>query len=83
MAQKELLPLQMECTMLFQSNPYMTKTIEEVANMLAKPIEDVKPIITLLQKQGIIEDVGDPVKPLYRYKEPAVMTKLSTTGDVK
>ncbi|RKQ33263.1 hypothetical protein [Oceanobacillus halophilus] len=81
MVQKELLPLQMECTMLFQSNPYMIETIEGIAEKLDRTKEELLPVLSQLVIQGILQNLGDINSPRYRYKEPSVITQVD--GDLK
>ncbi len=71
-----MLPLQMECTLLFQSNPYMIESIEGIAAKLDRAKEEILPVLLQLVNQGILQNLGDDDSPLYRYKEPVVITKL-------
>ncbi|WP_245843932.1 hypothetical protein [Oceanobacillus rekensis] len=83
MVNKELIPLQMECTMLFQSNPYMIESPEGISIRLGRKVEDILPIIDLLLKQGILQLLGDEASPLYRYQEPRVIQDIDLSGEVE
>ncbi|MFC4023933.1 hypothetical protein ACFOUV_09015 [Oceanobacillus longus] len=82
MVSKELIPLQMECTMLFQSNPYMIETVEGLSMKLGRKADDILPIIEQLEKQGILEMLGDEISPLYRYKEPKIIQDIDFVEEV-
>ncbi|SES16512.1 hypothetical protein SAMN04487944_12140 [Gracilibacillus ureilyticus] len=71
MKEKEMFSLQFECTMLFQSNPYMIETIDNIATLLGSQKEKIMPVIESLVKQGIIKNRSDNDVPRYSYCEPA------------
>ncbi|GGD00114.1 hypothetical protein GCM10007216_33560 [Thalassobacillus devorans] len=77
MEKKEALPLQMECTMFFQSNPYMIESLAGLENRLGRRKEDLQPVLELLVQQGIIRKTGKEPKSLYRYNEPMVITEMN------
>ncbi|WP_085504918.1 hypothetical protein [Thalassobacillus devorans] len=77
MEKKEALPLQMECTMFFQSNPYMIESLAGLENKLGRRKEDLQPILEILVQQGIIRQIGKDSKYLYRYKEPDIITEMT------
>ncbi|SEA83714.1 hypothetical protein SAMN05421743_10939 [Thalassobacillus cyri] len=76
MEKKESLPLQMECTMLFQANPYMIESISGLERRLGRQEEDLKPVLNILVKQGILQQIGEGTASLYRYKEPVIITDM-------
>ncbi|MFC4402438.1 hypothetical protein [Gracilibacillus xinjiangensis] len=69
---KEMFALQLECTMLFQSNPYMNETVEGIVTLLGSQKEKILPVIESLVKQGIIQNLSDNDIPRYSYCEPAI-----------
>ncbi|SET05828.1 hypothetical protein SAMN05216389_1056 [Oceanobacillus limi] len=83
MENKDLLPIQLECTMLFQTNPFMVETVEGIGKLLNRSYDELVPILNLLVKQGIIQNLGDNENPRYRYNEPAITTEIDLTGTVK
>ncbi|SDQ22922.1 hypothetical protein SAMN05216232_1172 [Virgibacillus subterraneus] len=78
MVKDNLLPLRAECTMLFQSNPYMVESIDGLELRLGREKENLVPVLELLVKQGILQLLGDESIPLYRYKEPFIITELES-----
>ncbi|WP_067728963.1 hypothetical protein [Oceanobacillus damuensis] len=82
MVSKELVPLQMECTLLFQSNPYMIETAEGISKKLGRKVDDILPIIDQLENQGILQMLGDEFSPLYRYKEPKIIQDIDFSEEV-
>ncbi|WP_235001569.1 hypothetical protein [Halobacillus sp. Marseille-P3879] len=76
MVKKELLPLQLECTMLFQTNPTMVETLAGIGVRLGRKTEDLQSIVEALVQQGILQKLGDEASPLFCYKEPVVTTTL-------
>jgi hypothetical protein len=78
MARHALLPLQLECTLFFQSNPYRTESIDDLAELLDTDKELLIPALDILTKQGIIVNIGDEVNPVYRYNEPFIVTDIDT-----
>lgn len=77
MPRHALLPLQLECTLFFQSNPYRTESLEDLAIILKTTKETLLPALTILEEQGIIMNLGDVAGPIYRYKEPAIVTEFT------
>jgi predicted transcriptional regulator len=83
MIKKELLPLQMECTMLFQANPSVLETIESLEERLGRKKEDIQHVIDVLLKQGIVEKSGNDPAPSFLYKKPAVNTESDLTSELE
>ncbi|WP_010647774.1 hypothetical protein [Oceanobacillus massiliensis] len=83
MDNKERIPLRMECTMLFQSNPYMIESPEGIGVRLGRKPKDIFPVIEQLLKQGILQLLGEEASPLYRYREPDVIQEIDLTGEVE
>ncbi|SFK04998.1 hypothetical protein SAMN04487936_106303 [Halobacillus dabanensis] len=79
---KKELSLQLECTMLFQTNPYMSETITGIGTRLGRKTEDLQSIVESLVQQGILQKSGDEASPLFRYKEPVVTTELDFTKEL-
>lgn len=83
MVKNEKLSLQMECTLLFQSHPYMIENLEGLALRLGRKIEDIKPVIELLIHQQIIKLMGsNKESPLYCYNEPVVITDMDIKSEL-
>jgi hypothetical protein len=80
---KEMLPLKMECTMLFQSNPLIAITVQELERKLNKAKEELQPVLSMLIKQGIIQQTGDGANLLFRYQEPATIEEIGLKGELK
>ncbi|MEC5422970.1 hypothetical protein QGM71_05590 [Virgibacillus sp. C22-A2] len=78
MSREEFLGLQAECMMLFQSNPYMTESVEGIGTRLGRKKEELYPILDLLVKQGIVQLMGKEPTPLYRYSEPVIITEFDS-----
>lgn len=87
MVKESSLLLEMECTMLFQSNPHMIESIIGLETRLGRRQEDLLPVIERLLEMGIIQTVGsvqdDPVKRLFRYKEPEISKEISLESELK
>jgi predicted transcriptional regulator len=83
MIKKELLPLQMECTMLFQANPSVLETIASLEERLGRKREDIQHVIDVLVKQGIVEKTGNDPVPSFLYKKPAVKTESDLTNELE
>lgn len=81
MEKKELLPLQVECTVLFQSEPHMQATGEMIAERLNAKIEVINNILNTLLKQGIIQQSGEHPSPVYRYNEPVTTDEINLTKE--
>ncbi|MFC3039608.1 hypothetical protein ACFOGI_05035 [Virgibacillus xinjiangensis] len=77
------LTLQAECTMLFQSDPFMVESAEGLGVKLGKQIDVLFPVLDLLVRQGILELIGTEEAPLYRYNEPLIITEIDTTSERK
>lgn len=80
------LPLQMECTMLFQSNPYMIENIIGLETRLGRKQEDLLPVIEQLLDMGIIQIVGegnDSLQRLFKYREPEILKEISLEDGLK
>lgn len=69
MTKRIILPLQMECMMLFQSDPLLAVTIEELAGKLGGKQEELQPVLDLLVKQGIVRQTGEVPMLLFSYQE--------------
>ncbi|MFC2947317.1 hypothetical protein [Virgibacillus sediminis] len=78
-----LLTLQAECTMLFQSDPFMVESAEGLGKKLGKQLDVLFPVLDLLVKQGILEMIGTNANPLYRYNEPLIITEIDTPKKLK
>lgn len=81
MEKKDLLPLQVECTMLFQSDPSMQASPEGLAARFNRSQEDVQHIIEVLLAQGIVQQLGDVSSPVYRYNEPSIIDVINPSKE--
>jgi hypothetical protein len=73
---QEMLPLQMECTMFFQENPYTFETVDGLAIRLGRKVEDLDPIIQRLVALSILDKIGEGVRTIYRYKIPNMTDEI-------
>ena len=76
MNEKKPLPLQVECLVLFQSNPLLAMSLEEVAGKLGGKQEDLQPVLELLMRQGIVGQSGDGPAKFFSYKEPVTVAEF-------
>ncbi|RLQ84890.1 hypothetical protein [Planomicrobium sp. Y74] len=76
MAKRGILPLQMDCMMLFQSNPSLTVTVEELVGKMGETYENLQPVLDLLLKQGIIRKSGEIPALLFSYQEPVTVAEF-------
>jgi DNA-binding CsgD family transcriptional regulator/ligand-binding sensor protein len=66
-------PLQVECTMFFQENPYTFETIDGLAIRLGRNLDDLRPIIEQLVAHKILETIGGGYQTIYRYIQPVMV----------
>lgn len=66
----QLNPLQIECTLFFQENPYTYETLEGLSIRLGRNIEDIRPILEILVENTILEVIGSGQHAIYRYVQP-------------
>ena len=64
------MPLQIECTLFFQENPYTFETLEGIALRLGRQREDIKIAIDHLISISILEIIGEGEHAIYRYIQP-------------
>lgn len=76
MTKKGILPLQMDCMMLFQSNPSSAVTVEELVSKMGETHENLQPVLDLLLKQGIIRKSGEVPALLFSYQEPVTVAEF-------
>lgn len=67
-----LFPLQTECMLFFQENPYAFETAEGLSLRLGRKIDHLLPVLEQLVTTSILELIGNGDKPIYRYIEPVV-----------
>ncbi|WP_174729049.1 hypothetical protein [Mesobacillus harenae] len=70
------LPLQMECTLFFQENPYMFETLDGIALRLGRKREDIDPVVKQLVSNSLLEKIGDGDQAIYRYIQPDTSSGL-------
>jgi hypothetical protein len=66
----EINPLQIECTLFFQENPYTFETLEGLAVRLGRNLEDLRPVLDNLVESSILEVIGSGAQSIYRYIQP-------------
>lgn len=66
----EINPLQIECTLFFQENPYTFETLEGLAVRLGRNLEDLRPVLDNLVESSILEVIGSGTQSIYRYIQP-------------
>lgn len=69
------MPLQIECTLFFQENPYTFETLNGIALRLGRSPEDIKLAIEHLMSISILEMIGEGEQAIYRYIAPNYSTK--------
>ncbi|MFD1737891.1 hypothetical protein ACFSCX_15245 [Bacillus salitolerans] len=72
----QLNPLEIECTMFFQENPYTFETLHGLTTRLGRNIEDLLPVLEQLVANSILEKVGNGDQAIYRYIQP-LMTDIN------
>lgn len=83
MIKRESLALELECTMLFQANPYLIETARGLESKLGRKSEALKPVLELLVKQGILQKIGEGSSAVFRYQEPSIHTELDFTSELE
>ena len=83
MANKESLALELECTMLFEANPYLIETARGLESRLGRKSEDLEPVLELLVKQGILQKVGAGPSAVFRYQEPTTHSEFDFTSELE
>ncbi|GAE33049.1 hypothetical protein [Halalkalibacter akibai] len=66
-------PLQVECTLFFQENPYTYETIKGLATRLGRNKEDLSEVLDLLVANMVIEQVGTGEHAIYHYIQPVTI----------
>ncbi|QOY36678.1 hypothetical protein AWH56_003110 [Anaerobacillus isosaccharinicus] len=65
-----LSPLQVECTMFFQENPYAYETVQGLEIRLGRKAEDLSVVLSQLVDSMILEIIGTGESAIYRYVQP-------------
>ena len=63
-------PLQVECTLFFQENPYTYETLKGLANRLGRNADDLVGALDLLVSSLVLEVIGSGETAIYRYIQP-------------
>lgn len=66
-------PLQVECTMFFQENPYTYETLDGLAIRIGRKPEELSPVLEILVESSILEVIGVGQQAIYRYIQPSIM----------
>lgn len=66
-------PLQVECTMFFQENPYTYETLDGLAIRIGRNPDDLRPVLEKLVEDSILEVIGSGYQAIYRYIQPVTM----------
>lgn len=65
-----------ECTLFFQNNPLTLETAFGIATRIGREEEFIKKTLNQLVDVTILEKIGDPNNPIYRYRHPFVANKI-------
>lgn len=63
-------PLQVECTLFFQENPYTYETVKGLALRLGRNTDDLVGALELLVSNMVLEVIGTGETAIYRYIQP-------------
>ncbi|GAE27446.1 hypothetical protein JCM9140_3593 [Halalkalibacter wakoensis JCM 9140] len=66
-------PLQIECTMFFQENPYTYETVKGLAIRLGRNTEDLVGVLEYLVSSMVLEVIGTGENAIYRYIQPVTI----------
>lgn len=72
MESSKFLPLQMECTLFFQENPYAFETVDGLALRLGRKVEHLVPVLKYLVSTSILEEITNGDNPIYHYVQPDI-----------
>ncbi|QHS21920.1 hypothetical protein GWK91_02725 [Virgibacillus sp. MSP4-1] len=70
------LPLQLECTMYFEHNPYAYETIEGLAVRLGRSPADLEKTLRHLVSLNILEMIGEGNSAIYCYNQPNLESRV-------
>lgn len=65
-----MIPLQMECTLFFQMNPYSYESAEGLAMRLGRKSEHLLPVLERLVTLAILKQTGEGERSIYCYNQP-------------
>ncbi|MDC3414990.1 hypothetical protein NC797_15305 [Aquibacillus sp. 3ASR75-11] len=74
-------PLQLECTLYFEKNPYAYETIEGLALRLGREPSDLSPIVQHLVSLDIIEALGEGDSAIYHYNQPKIASEVDLSWE--
>jgi|GEM_PF-1058270 len=63
-------PLQIECTLFFQENPYTYENIDGLMLRLGREKADLEPVLNNLVKAKILNVIGEGNGAIYCYNHP-------------
>ncbi|MDT8858657.1 hypothetical protein N0O92_00345 [Alkalihalobacillus sp. MEB130] len=66
-------PLQVECTLFFQDNPYTYETLKGLAMRLGRNAEDLAAVLDQLVSTMVLEMNGTGDSAIYRYIQPVTI----------
>ncbi|WP_077623201.1 hypothetical protein [Sediminibacillus massiliensis] len=75
--------LQLECMFLFQANPKLKLSANEIGTKLGRNNEEVQQILEILIHQGIIEQSKDADGAVFCYKEPATIVEFGVNNKLE
>ncbi|ADU30485.1 hypothetical protein [Evansella cellulosilytica] len=65
-------PLEVECTIFFQENPYSYETLHGLGRRLGRNPIDLQPVLEKLVHSTILEMIGEGDSAIYRYVQPKI-----------
>ncbi|MRG85720.1 hypothetical protein GH754_05145 [Salinibacillus xinjiangensis] len=68
-----MLPLQLECTLYFENNPYAYETVDGLSVRLGRKAEDLEKILEHLVSLNIVEVIGKGATAIYHYNQPELV----------
>ncbi|WP_096199931.1 hypothetical protein [Bacillus sp. FJAT-45350] len=63
-------PLQVECTLFFQENPYTFETLKGLSSRLGRNSDDLIGVLELLVSNMVLDVIGTGENAIYRYIQP-------------
>lgn len=73
---QQLLPLQMECTLYFEQNPFAYETVNGLALRLGRTTTDILITLEHLVSLKILEVIGNGSSAIYHYKQPEFINEV-------
>jgi hypothetical protein len=81
MESSNFFPLQMECTLFFQENPFAFETADGLALRLGRKTDHLLPVLQYLVSTAILEEIRNGDNPIYRYIQPSIFHEDNLTWE--